>query len=242
MHLGMKENNRLSVFSIQDAVYYEIKKGIMSLKLEPGMLISTQEIATKLNVSRTPVREAFIKLQKEGLVDSIPKVGTIVSKINLDRVEEERSLRETLELAIIEIFVNKCTGTEIEELQKQQELQLKYYENGESFQCVQADNAFHKTFFDRANRRLFWDVLVSNNGHYDRIRVLTIKNPQIALGAFEQHKQMINCIKNGDLQNAKNLLRNHVTKINYEKIDIVNKNRDYFGTTNSEDYKQVGSI
>ena len=65
--------------TVQNAVYQELKKGIMTLHLVPGTEMSTQEIATKLQVSRTPVREAFIQLQKEGLVEAIPQKGTKVS-------------------------------------------------------------------------------------------------------------------------------------------------------------------
>lgn len=83
--------------SIQTLVYEELKRNIMSMKLEPGQTMSTQEIATKLNVSRTPVREAFLRLQSEGLVEMIPQRETMVSKISLKRVEQEKFIRECLE-------------------------------------------------------------------------------------------------------------------------------------------------
>ena len=66
--------------------------------------MNIKTISERLNVSRTPVRDALIKLAKEGLVDVIPQKGTSVSKIDLKRVEEERFLRESLELRAIEIF------------------------------------------------------------------------------------------------------------------------------------------
>ena len=91
--------------TVQNAVYQELKKGIMTLHLVPGTEMSTQEIATKLQVSRTPVREAFIQLQKEGLVEAIPQKGTKVSPINIKRVGQERFLRESLELSVIEPFL-----------------------------------------------------------------------------------------------------------------------------------------
>ena len=59
--------------TVQNAVYQELKKGIMTLRLVPGTEMSTQEIATKLQVSRTPVREAFIQLQKEGISNASDK-------------------------------------------------------------------------------------------------------------------------------------------------------------------------
>ena len=63
---------RISKKTAQDAVYTVLKEGIMTLSLPPGTAMSTQEMATRLNVSRTPVREAFIRLQEEGLVVVFP--------------------------------------------------------------------------------------------------------------------------------------------------------------------------
>lgn len=91
--------------SIQTLVYEELKKNIMSLRLKPGQAMSTQEMATRLKVSRTPVREAFLHLQSEGLVEMIPQRETIVSKIDLKRVEQEKFIRECLELGVIDQFL-----------------------------------------------------------------------------------------------------------------------------------------
>lgn len=95
--------------SIQTLVYEELKKNIMLMKLKPGQAMSTQEMATKLNVSRTPVREAFLRLQSEGLVEMIPQRETMVSKIDLKRVDQEKFIRESLELGVINNFLEKRT-------------------------------------------------------------------------------------------------------------------------------------
>jgi len=66
----------------------------MRLQLKPGTAMSTQEIADKLHVSKTPVREAFIRLQREGLVEIFPQKQTVVSRIDLKRTAQERFIRE----------------------------------------------------------------------------------------------------------------------------------------------------
>ena len=95
--------------TIQGAVYDKLKKSIITLKLLPGTVISTQEIADEMNVSRTPVREAFLQLQREDLVETVPQKLTIDSRINLNLVEQERLLRESLEVAAIPLFLKNCT-------------------------------------------------------------------------------------------------------------------------------------
>lgn len=81
--------------------YHVLKEQILQLKLEPGTKISEKEIAEQLNVSRTPVREAFMKLAEEELLDIIPQSGTVVSRINLAHVEEGRFIREKIEKEIV---------------------------------------------------------------------------------------------------------------------------------------------
>lgn len=87
--------------STREYSYQPLKDRIFHLELEPGTKISEKEIADELNVSRTPVREAFMKLAEEELLDIIPQSGTIVSRINLRHVEEGRFIREKIEKEIV---------------------------------------------------------------------------------------------------------------------------------------------
>ncbi len=80
----------VKVDSAQEKVYRTLRDEILSMVLKPGTIISTQEIAGLLGVSRTPVREAFIRLQGENLLDVAPQKGTAVALIDLDRVYQER--------------------------------------------------------------------------------------------------------------------------------------------------------
>ncbi len=92
-----KENNQ----SVGEYVYNTIKKNIINLNIKPGDRISEKEIADMLNLSRTPVREAFIKLSKEGVVNVLPQRGTYISRIDLKQVEEARFIRASLEKAVM---------------------------------------------------------------------------------------------------------------------------------------------
>jgi DNA-binding GntR family transcriptional regulator len=83
--------------TIGDGVYFTLRKNIVNLNLKPGEPLNVKSISEKLGVSRTPVRDAFIKLEKEGLVDVFPQKGTSVSRIDLRRVDEEKFIRESLE-------------------------------------------------------------------------------------------------------------------------------------------------
>lgn len=161
--------------SIQTLVYEELKRNIMSMKLEPGQTMSTQEIATKLNVSRTPVREAFLRLQSEGLVEMIPQRETMVSKISLKRVEQEKFIRECLEMGVIRKFMDK-SGCEVEEnMAELIQLQKKCGEEKDFVGFLEADDQFHKVLFDVTGQEMAWETIASRNGHYNRLRILYVQ-------------------------------------------------------------------
>lgn len=214
--------------TILGAVYDELKKNIISLHLAPGTVISTQEIATKLNVSRTPVREAFLRLQSEDLVETIPQKETIVSRINLKRVEQERFLREALEAAAIPYFLKNCTDDVLMNLRKNIRYQKDCCDRKDYVGFIKQDNEFHRLIFEAASQQLSWNVIMNNNGHYNRIRVLTIQNEETLEGSVRQHEQMIDMMERGQEVELCAEFKDHVRKLNEEKTDLIRKYADYF--------------
>ena len=77
-----------------------LRQAVVTMRLRPGEMVSEQEIATKLGVSRQPVREAFIKLGEAGLIRVLPQRGTLVVKISRAAVEDARFIREAVECAV----------------------------------------------------------------------------------------------------------------------------------------------
>ena len=217
------ENN-----SIRENVYHIIKTNIANLQLAPGTTVSTQELAEKLNVSRTPVREAFIRLQKEDLVVIAPQKNTMVSLIDLVRAEKERFLRESLEVAIIPLFMEKFTNADLHELDKLLVKQKACYDAGDSMSFLSYDNLFHKVFFDVAEQDLSWETIINTNSHYNRLRVLTTRNTETFYGAVCQHEVMLQYIRIGNTDALRKELLNHVQKINIEKTGLLEQFPDYF--------------
>ncbi|WP_185819469.1 GntR family transcriptional regulator [Salibacterium salarium] len=101
--------------SMRSEVYASLRQEIMALQLEPGRSISENEISKRLEVSRTPVREAFLRLSQDDLITVYPQKTSIVSLIDLDHLEETRFMREHLEVAVTklacDIFQKKYSTT-----------------------------------------------------------------------------------------------------------------------------------
>ena len=223
MEVGIVKKN-----SVQDAVYQVLRDAIMSLSLAPGTVMSTQEMANRLNVSRTPVREAFIRLQKESLVDIVPQKETIVSRIDLNRVLQERFIRESLELAVIDPFLEKCTPKNVEVMKDLIRKQKECMKAKDSVELIRLDNQMHRELFVAAGQELAWDTLQSVNGHDCRFRILSVQVEDIMGEAISQHERMISCIEKGDLTGAREELAHHLRKIRYEKDKMIAHFPDYF--------------
>lgn len=229
--------------SIQTLVYEELKRNIMSMKLEPGQTMSTQEIATKLNVSRTPVREAFLRLQSEGLVEMIPQRETMVSKISLKRVEQEKFIRECLEMGVIRKFMDK-SGCEVEEnMAELIQLQKKCGEEKDFVGLLEADDQFHKVLFDVTGQEMAWETIASRNGHYNRLRILYVQRDTAMQESIEQHHKIATLLESGSREEAARALSSHVRRLDIDEAGLIAQYPDYFESEGERSWEnRIGSL
>lgn len=214
--------------SVQTLVYEELKRSIMSMKLVPGQAMSTQEIATKLNVSRTPVREAFLQLQSEGLVEMIPQRETVVSRIDIRKVEQEKFIRECLELGVINKFLRQRNRHAIEKMWEYIEEQKKYSDEKNYIGFLGADDGFHRVLFDVTGQEMAWATINSRNGHYNRLRILFIQSGQAMESSMEQHAEIVKLLEKGEEEAVSKALTTHIQRFDVDKMDLIELYPDYF--------------
>lgn len=225
MAAGRTGNN-----TMQGAVYEVLKNGIMTLRLAPGTVMSTQEMATRLNVSRTPVRESFLRLQEEGLVDVIPQRETMVSRISLKRVDQERFIRESLEVAVVEPFLARCRPEDFDRLRALVRRQWAVCSEAHCAEMVDLDDEMHRYFFTVAGQELAWETVMNVTSHYRRIRVLTVRTEQTMRGTVEQHEVLVRLMEQKRADDVRNELMAHMRKIEVEREQLVRDYPDYFTT------------
>src|SRR5690554_2335750 len=114
----------------------------MHARLEPGIRLSEQEISLKLGVSRTPVREAFINLASEGLVEILPQRGTFVTRIDLEDVRQTTFIRESLETSVLLDLCGKVIPEQIGRLRAN--LQEQKENSSVPLQFYELDDEFHR--------------------------------------------------------------------------------------------------
>ncbi|MBB6218490.1 DNA-binding GntR family transcriptional regulator [Anaerosolibacter carboniphilus] len=214
--------------TVGDYVYDTIKKNIINLNMPPGNRVSEKEVSDLLNVSRTPVREAFIKLAKEGLLYVLPQRGTYISYIDLDIVEDARFIRESLEKSVLKIATEKFPEELLDVLQENINTQKKLIEQRAFFKFLEMDEEFHKTIFIGCNKARTWSFIEQINAEYKRVRMLTFIADINWKDIIGQHMQILESIKNHDEQMGQEVISNHIKKLIFEQIELKEKYPQYF--------------
>jgi GntR family transcriptional regulator, rspAB operon transcriptional repressor len=216
--------------STRDFSYEKIKEKIMNLELEPGTKISEKELADELNVSRTPVREAFMKLAQEELLDIVPQSGTTVSRINLNYVEEGRFIRERIEKEIVALACHELSDDYLFQLESniamQQLILGKHNQN--HIKLFDLDEEFHRILFQGCGKIRTWKMLEQLNSHFNRLRVLRLSSDLDWNNIISQHKEIYELITRKEEEKVKEKMEEHLKLVVIEKNLLNDRYPHYF--------------
>lgn len=204
------ENNK-------EYAYRVLKTNIINLNLAPGESINEVEISKILDVSRTPVREAFVRLSEEKLIKVFPQKGSIVSKINLELVEEAIFLRKLCEQ---KLFSMVCEDENPDVLISQLEKNIEYQKiaanfDNDLYKFFKLDNRFHMSIFEYYKKKNIWKSIENLCTHYDRLRLLDSFEEMNFEEIINQHKKIIELFKQRDKNKVDEVVSNHL--YNYKK-------------------------
>lgn len=214
--------------SIGEYVYAEIKRQIINWQLKPGQRISEAEMSKGLNVSRTPVREGFIRLKNEGLVEILAQRGTIISKIDLKKVREGVFIRKCLEREVVREIAGKMSLDSIKRGRKYLLRQEEALIDEDYIKFHEYDILFHKLFFEEADKVYTWEMLQLSDTQYDRVRMLTLLDFNKFSLLLEDHTGILNSIVEGDFNKASKVMDYHIDLV-FKEIELLKKEyADYF--------------
>ena len=216
--------------SIGDYVYNTLKKNIINMNIKPGDKISEKEISGLLELSRTPIREAFIKLSREGVLYILPQKGTYISKINLKQVDEARFIRECLEKGVMAIAVKGIPEAYQTKLEKSLKKQKNHIDKKEYEKFLEEDEAFHRLIFEACDKERSWEIIEMVNTQYKRVRLLSFELNESLDKVYKQHVQIYDTIVNKNLSLAEEMVTIHVKKILTDQMLLQQKFPEYFET------------
>ena len=217
----------MEIISASD-IYEHIKSNIINFEYPPSCRLTENEIANKFNVSRTPVKVAFTRLENEGFLEVLPQRGTYVTKLNATKTKDFIYLRTCLEEKITIEFMNICTEQDCEILSKFLEEQTKTISKidfkAEEFFVL--DSKFHAYIFERTNHLGIWDEISKLTVNYTRYRMADLLESQNFNQLVKEHYNLFNAIKNKEEEKYKVILSQHLTG-NFNKA-INTKLKEYF--------------
>ena len=217
---------------LNQSTYEKFKRDILSFGLKPGETVSAAKIAERYSVSRTPAREALVKLETEGLVEIIPQSKSIISKIDLSLAKQEWFIRYSLETAMTDDFFANVNQADINEMKKYNK-EMCRLSNSEKTQdnCYfyqLNDNAFHSVVYRVSNQNLASNVINCTMAHYSRLRFLTDIEDSYRDRTVEGHEKLIKLIEKKDIEGYKESLNLHLHYILYDISDLEKMYPDYF--------------
>ncbi|MFB5760081.1 GntR family transcriptional regulator [Paenibacillus medicaginis] len=196
--------------SAGNSVYIRLKQQMMSLELPPGTALSEKETSIRFQVSRTPVRESFVRLAQEGLVLVLPQRGTKVSLIDTGLVEEARFMREHLECAVIRLACVSFPEEQLAQLEANLARQRDSIEIHDGHRLFDLDEEFHRILFEGCGKLATWTVMQQMNIHFNRLRMLRLDTNPHWYHLYEQHSRMVEAIREQSPDTAERIMHDHL--------------------------------
>ena len=201
-------------------VFERLRGMIISLVLPPGSALSRAELAAQFSVSSTPIRDALMRLEEEGLVDVFPQYATVVSRVDVRLAQQAHFLRQAVELEIVRGLAISHHEAFVTELNAAIARQQQFAKAGEFEKFMAADNEFHAQLYATADKQDIWTLVKSRSGHIDRLRRLHLPSPGKAQDIVRHHKLIVRAIDAGDPDEAQKHLRTHLSGTLRELVRI----------------------
>ncbi|MHA7777148.1 GntR family transcriptional regulator [Roseibium sp. M-1] len=219
---------RLKRISVSQQIQDSLRARIVSLELAPRLSLSRADIATHYGVSQTPVRDAMMKLEEEGLLTIYPQSKTEVSRINVDHARETQFLRLSLELEVTRMLTLKEDKTPLAPARQILRLQQTALEDGDLKLFSALDRRFHLSLFKAVGNASLWQLVSSRSGHIDRLRNLNLPDPGKPANILHYHGLILDGIAKGDIAATETAVREHLSGTLQQVDQIVARNPDYF--------------
>ena len=221
-------SDRAAGGAASNQVYAALREAIVSAEFEPGRRLSENELAERLGVSRTPVREALVRLRDERLVAIVPQLGTFVTLISPEAIEDAAFVREALECSAIRLSTERAGPRDLEELGANLAAQERAEAEGDIDAFDALDEALHRMLCELSGREIAWSLSRRANGHLDRVRRLSLPEPGYLTEMVSEHRAVVAAVADRDADVAEETLRHHLRMVLSSLPSIRASHPDYF--------------
>ena len=206
---------------LRDVVFNTLRQAILRGELKPGERLMEIQLANKLGVSRTPIREAIRKLELEGLVLMIPRRGAEVAEITEKSLRDVLEVRGALEELAVKLACQKITDEEIAELRAaEKEFEMALH-SGDVTKYAEADVKFHDIIYHATDNQRLIQLLFNLREQMYRYRVEYLKREEAHGKLLEEHKNIIETIAARDMDAAVDAVCQHIDNQVSAVIDTI---------------------
>lgn len=207
--------------SLAKIAYDALRYSILSFKLKQKTVYNEMSVSQELGLSRTPVREALLRLSSEGLITFLPRKGFIVTSYTEKEVEEIFELRLILESVVIKKIVSKISKKNIEKLRGYVETQRQAAAKNDYHSFMLSDRAFHKTFFDLAGNFKLTEIMDNFQDICHMIGVCYLKVDGLYERAIKDHEAVLQSLETGDPDRAAKAIAQHINQVKSAVMETI---------------------
>ena len=206
------EKNRFQKKPLRIEVYDFLEEAITEGRLKPGHKLNEIDLGNHLGISRTPIREALLHLEKEGLVSIDPGKGAVVAEISRCDVEEIYPIVAVLEGLAARAAALNLNSRDIVQLKKLNKQLKKIAQRGDASRYMDVNSQFHQLFLDKCSSQRWRDLISSYRGQISRFRLFSLHLPHRMKESIKEHDAIIEAFEEQDGKLAERLVRVHVEK------------------------------
>lgn len=204
------EVNMDEYLPLRDVVFKTLRQAILRGELEPGERLMEIQLAERLGVSRTPIREAIRKLELEGLVLMIPRRGAEVAKISQQNLRDVLEVRRSLEELAIGLACQRMTDEDLDALKEAEAFCAKAIAEGDAMKIAQADEQYHDIIYDSTKNQKLVQILNNLREQMYRYRLEYIKDEDKRQVLLVEHGHILKALSLRRMEEARAAIREHI--------------------------------
>ena len=216
------------VMNSAQLIHFHLRDDIISMRRRPGEPIAEKDITQAYGVSRTPVREALLRLSEEGLIDIIAKSGTIVSRIPADELPEAILARKAIEQMTARMAAELAAKSDVLKLSAIVERQKEALKSNDIDGFHVEDEALHRSIMAAAGQPGIWRFVEGIKVQLDRFRRLTLPQANRMERALAEHTELVDAIAAGNADKAATVIGDHLDWLGASLAKIRDIGPDYF--------------
>lgn len=197
---------------IREIAYEVLKHAIITGQIPAGERIVETDYADRLHISRTPLREALRKLERDGLVEYVLRRGVVVRAFTMEDVEEIYTIRNSLEMLTLPAIIEKATEEDIQGLKDRLRAMDEVLERGDIETLSPMARAFHAELTGICGQHRILRVIEGQDEFIKRFSAMAIRQENRRSQAHEEHYKLVEYIEKRDLENFRKLMNKHIER------------------------------